>query len=86
MSDLSVIHSTRLTIRSEEEISAAIRAYAEECLKSDDPIKCIKEFQAKLLAKNWDENDLRYVHNGIIHVLVYLTKNYSLLGYIKKHL
>jgi hypothetical protein len=68
-----------MTIRSESEISEAIRICAQECLDGKDAHECVKACGEKLLAEGWDEADVKQVQIGTLYVLSYLKKDDSLL-------
>jgi hypothetical protein len=65
-----------ITVRSEVEISKAIRKCVKLCLPSNtDTQQRVDDFVQDLLAKGWQEADLRQVKNGVLFVLAYLQKN-----------
>jgi hypothetical protein len=69
-----------LTIRSESEISEAIRACAMRCLASvEDVREYIHSFGEKLRGKGWDDTDVKQFQIGTLYVLSYLKKDDSLL-------
>jgi hypothetical protein len=68
-----------LTIRSEAEISLAIRLCAEQCLNDTNPREYIRNFGDKLLDKGWDSLDVKQVETGTLFVVAYLRKDDSLL-------
>jgi hypothetical protein len=68
-----------LTIRSEAEISLAIRLCAEQCLNDINPREYVEVFGEKLSAKGWDDMDVRQVEVGTLYVIAYLRKDDSLL-------
>lgn len=66
-------HAAHLTIRSETEISEAIRECATLCMEQADPRHCIQEFVSNLLESGWASGDARQVHVGTLYVIAYLT-------------
>ena len=81
MPSLSILPTpSALPIRSEAEISEAIRECASHCLANDiDAKEYVDSFAYKLRKMGWAELDSKQVQVGTLHVLSYLRKDDSLL-------
>jgi hypothetical protein len=66
---------SKLTQRSEREISEAVQECAKLCLEHKSPQQCAREYIAKLMATGWSGDDAREVLTGAIGVVMRLTES-----------
>jgi hypothetical protein len=65
--------TSRLTSRSEVEISEAIQGCARKCMENADPRNCAEAFTIALIADGWTAADAHEVRIGALRVLSTVT-------------
>jgi hypothetical protein len=65
-----------MTVRSEHEISEAVRKCVRLCLRRDDPRACAREFIDKLKVSGWSDNDAQEVLCGALSVFSIVVEHF----------